>query len=62
MRIICDHCGQPISGAVKRMPEHLNFHPECLVETDKGTEHEATPAAWMSQEGSVSGWMEDGRN
>jgi hypothetical protein len=31
MRIICDHCSQPVSGTVKRVPGNLNLHPDCLA-------------------------------
>jgi len=31
MRIICDHCSQPVSGTVERVPGNLNLHPDCLA-------------------------------
>jgi hypothetical protein len=61
MRIICDHCGRPCSGAVKRTPENLNFHPECLAELVKGIEHESTSVSWQSPEVSASTWVEGER-
>ncbi|MBA2702987.1 MAG: hypothetical protein H0U60_03945 [Blastocatellia bacterium] len=37
MRIICDHCDHPISGAVKLLAGNLNLHPDCLAELSKET-------------------------
>lgn len=30
MRIVCDYCSYPISGAVKKIAGNINLHPECL--------------------------------
>ena len=56
MRLICDHCGGPISGRVQRMPESLNFHPDCLAEVVNGGEQESAAVSWQSQEAPVTGW------
>jgi len=39
MRIICDHCDQPISGTVKRFPGNFNLHPDCLAQFGKDFKH-----------------------
>lgn len=44
MRIICDQCGYPVSGTVKRTAGNLNLHPECLVQLGRETSHELTAA------------------
>lgn len=54
MRIICDHCDRPISGTVKRMPENLNFHADCLAQLANERNEDATAALGQSQEGSIS--------
>ena len=54
MRIICDHCGDPIAGRVQRIPGNLNFHPDCLTEAVEGTNLEANLPSWENQQHSVS--------
>jgi hypothetical protein len=58
MRIICDHCDRPISGSVKRTPESLNFHADCLAELADEAKEDTTAASWSSQEESVNAWSE----
>lgn len=58
MRIICDHCGDPIVGRVLRVPGNLNFHPDCLSEAVEGTRVEANVASWENQQQSASGRVE----
>ena len=54
MRIICDHCGYPLSGTVKKTPGNLNLHPDCLVELGRETNQTLTRVSWQSGESSVS--------
>jgi hypothetical protein len=62
MRIICDHCDRPISGTVKRIPESLNFHADCLTELAKEAKEDTTAAMWPNQEEPVNAWREwDGK-
>jgi hypothetical protein len=42
MRIICDHCGSPISGTVKRVPGNFTLHPDCLAQLGKEPKDEST--------------------
>jgi hypothetical protein len=61
MRIICDHCSRPISGAVKRLAGNFNLHPDCLVLLGKDPKHESTAASWQSLEfstGTLAEWRE----
>ncbi|HKZ81534.1 MAG TPA: hypothetical protein VJ124_24920 [Pyrinomonadaceae bacterium] len=58
MRIICDHCGNPIAGRVQRIPGNLNFHPDCLAEAVEGTRQEANGASWENQQRSASGHVD----
>jgi hypothetical protein len=58
MRIICDHCNQPISGTVKRLAGNFNLHPDCLAELGKDPKRESTAASWQSQESSIGTLME----
>ena len=58
MRIICDHCNQPISGTVKRLAGNFNLHPDCLTELGKDPKHESTAVSWQSQEASIGTLME----
>ena len=60
MRIICDHCSQPISGTVKRLAGNFNLHPDCLAQLGKGPKREAAVDSWQSQESSMgtsSEWL-----
>jgi len=54
MRIICDHCGNPIAGRVQRIPGNLNFHPDCLAEAVEGSKQELNGGSWENQQCSVS--------
>ena len=54
MRIICDHCSQPMYGTVKRVTGNFNLHPDCLAQLDRQAKHESTKVAWQSQEPAVS--------
>jgi hypothetical protein len=56
MRIICDHCNQPISGTVKRLAGNFNLHPECLAELGKDPKQKSTAVSW--QESSIGTLME----
>jgi len=58
MRIICDHCGYPVSGAVKKTPGNLNLHPDCLVQLGRETNQALTRVSWQSGESSVSMLLE----
>ncbi len=58
MRIICDHCSNPVSGTVKRIPGSLNLHPECLAQLGKDTQPELTAISWRSGASSVSMLLE----
>lgn len=58
MRIICDHCGQPISGTVKRVAGNLNFHLFCTTEVSREAKQESTTISGRCQEASVSTLME----
>lgn len=53
MRIICDHCGQPIAGTVKRVAGSFNFHLACLS-PGKEAKQESTVGSWRGHESSVS--------
>ena len=54
MRIICDHCGHPVSGTVKKVPGNLNLHPECVDRLGKESKPELTAVSWRSGESSIS--------
>lgn len=54
MRIICDHCGHPVSGTVKRVPGNLNLHPECFTRLGNESNRELAAVSWRSGESSVS--------
>jgi hypothetical protein len=56
MRIICDHCSQPISGTVKRVAGNFNFHLVC-AEVGKEAKQESTVPSWR-QESSASALIE----
>jgi len=58
MRIICDHCDQPISGTVKRLPGNFNLHPDCLAQFDKAPKHGSNAAVWASQKYSIGTLVE----
>ena len=58
MRIICDHCSNPVSGTVKRTPGNLNFHPECLAQLANELKPELTAVSWRSGDSSVSMLLE----
>ena len=58
MRIICDECGHPVSGTVKRVPGNLNLHPECLARLGKESNNEVTAVSWRSGQSSVSMLLE----
>jgi hypothetical protein len=58
MRIICDHCNQPISGTVKRLAGNFNLHPECMAELGKDPKRESTAVSWQSQESSIGTLLE----
>ena len=58
MRIICDHCSNPVSGTVKKSPGNLNFHPECLAQLTKESKPELTAVSWRSGDSSVSMLLE----
>jgi hypothetical protein len=58
MRIICDHCSQPISGTVKRLAGNLNLHPDCLAQLGKGPKRESAADSWQSQESSIDTVLE----
>ncbi len=57
MRIICDHCGQPIAGSVKRVAGNFNFHLVCMAELGKEAKQESTVGSWRGHESSVSALM-----
>lgn len=50
MRIICDHCDDPISGTVKRLAGSLNLHPDCLVQLGKAQRNHSTEVSYWSYE------------
>ncbi|HKR61337.1 MAG TPA: hypothetical protein VJS64_16575 [Pyrinomonadaceae bacterium] len=52
MRIICDHCGEPVAGTVKRVAGNLNLHPDCLAQLGEETKLELT--AVSSRSGKLS--------
>jgi hypothetical protein len=54
MRIICDHCGYPVSGAVKKTAGKLNLHPECLVQLGREAHQAFARVSWQSGEQSMS--------
>ena len=58
MRIICDHCGDPVAGTVKRTTGNLNLHPDCLAELGAEAKPELTAVSWRSGESSVSMLLE----
>ncbi len=62
MRIICDHCGYPLSGTVKKAPGKLNLHPECLVQLGRETNQVLTRVSWQSGESSMSMLLERKRS
>ncbi len=53
MRIICDHCGQPIAGTVKRVAGNFNFHLVCMAPGNEAKQ-ESTVVSWRGHESSVS--------
>ena len=58
MRIICDHCDQPISGTVKRFPGNFNLHPDCLAQFGKDVKHGLSAVTWNSQATSIDTLLE----
>ena len=50
MRIICDHCDNPISGTVRRLAGNLNLHPDCLVQLGKDRSDQSTELSYWSYE------------
>lgn len=60
MRIICDHCGHPISGRVQKMAGNLNFHPDCLTEVVRGTQPQLTPIS-ENYQSSAKRWTDRDR-
>ena len=58
MRIICDHCGYPVSGAVKKAAGNLNLHPECLVQLGREAHQAFARVSWQSGERSMSMLLE----
>ena len=58
MRIICDHCSNPVLGTVKSIPGNINLHPECLAQLGKETKPELKAVSWRSGESSVSMLLE----
>ena len=54
MRVICDHCGDPVAGTVKRAAGNLNLHPECLAQLGGESPSELTAVSWRSGDSSVS--------
>ena len=55
MRIICDECGYPVSGTVKRTAGNLNLHPECLAQLgNREPNQQLTAVSWLNQGSSVS--------
>ena len=58
MRIICDHCGYPVTGTVKRTAGNLNLHPDCLAQLGEEAKPELTAVSWRSGESSVSMLLE----
>ena len=57
MRIICDHCGYPLSGTVKKNG-NLNLHPECLVQLGREAHQAFARVSWQSGEASMSMLLE----
>ena len=55
MRIICDYCSLPISGAVKREAGNFNVHPDCPAQEDKPAKHQSTAVSLPYQEFSIHG-------
>jgi hypothetical protein len=51
MRIICDHCGRPMSGTVERVSGNFNLHPDCLAQLGKEAKHELTAVSKAEPEG-----------
>jgi hypothetical protein len=60
MRIICDYCSLPISGAVKREAGNFNLHPDCPAQGDKSAMHQSTAVSMLYQEFSIRALV--GRN
>ena len=58
MRIICDHCSQPIAGTVKRVAGNFNLHLVCIAELGKEAKRESTAVSWRGHESSASALME----
>ena len=58
MRIICDHCGYPVSGAVKKAAGKLNLHPECLVQLGREAHQAFARVSWQSGERSMTMLLE----
>lgn len=58
MRIICDHCGHPVSGTVKKVPGNLNLHPECVARLGNEANQELTAVSWLSGESAVTMLLE----
>ncbi len=58
MRIICDHCGNPVSGAVKKAAGNLNLHPECLVQLGREAHQAFARVSWQSGEQSMTMLLE----
>jgi hypothetical protein len=50
MRIICDHCDDPITGTVRRLAGNLNLHPDCLVQLGKAQRDHSTEVSYWSYE------------
>lgn len=57
MRIICDHCSQPISGTVKRVAGNINLHLAC-AEVSIEAKQESTAVSWRVQESSIRAIIE----
>ncbi len=54
MRIICDYCSHPVSGAVKRTAGNFNLHPACLDQLIHETRPELTTESLYCQNSSIS--------
>jgi len=53
MRIICDNCSRPISGAVKRLAGNFNLHPDCQAQLGKDTRRQSPAVLCWGQEPSI---------
>jgi hypothetical protein len=54
MRIICDHCGDPVNGTVKKTAGNLNLHPDCLAQVSGQSTPELKAVTWRSGDSAVS--------